>query len=195
MWKYEYKELSTLMIASYFGLDDLAAIKIDRGSNSNERDAEGWTPLMYASWSGSTKVVTLLLDNGADLNAEGQSRFSILREDYNALTVASMNRHSQVVQLLLDHEARGGVVDSELALSLATANGHEATIDILLAHGFPLEEGNYHQQRPLYHACLNRKTNVCHQLVKRGADIFARDVYGRSTLDMAAEAGCEDVVK
>jgi len=62
-------------------------------------------PLYYASLSGLTEIVELLLSKGADGNAEGG-------EYGNALQAASSEGHDKIVELLLskgaDVNARGG---------------------------------------------------------------------------------------
>src|SRR6478609_6517471 len=48
-----------------------ALILIERGATINVRDNEGWTPLLMllAQFAGSPKLLDLLLQKGADVNA------------------------------------------------------------------------------------------------------------------------------
>ncbi|KAF8854030.1 ankyrin [Acephala macrosclerotiorum] len=88
------------------------------------------SPLYYASLEGLFKLVSLLLEKGADVNAQGGHYGS-------ALQAASANGHEAIVALLLekgaDVNAQGGHYGS--ALQAASANGHEAIVALLLEKG------------------------------------------------------------
>ena len=43
------------------------------GGDLNERDSHGWTPLMQAGLQCRAKIVTLLIDNSANVNLRGNS--------------------------------------------------------------------------------------------------------------------------
>jgi ankyrin repeat protein len=82
-------------------------------------------------------VVKLLLDKGADVNAQGGCY-------NNALQAASQEGHEQVVKLLLDKgadvNAQGGFVDDDgaycsNALQAASQGGHEQVVKLLLEKG------------------------------------------------------------
>ena len=80
-------------------------------------------PLYYASQSGLGRSVQMLLDKGADVNAQGG--------DYgNALQAASSGGHKTVVQMLLDKgaevNAQGG--DYGNALHAASSGGYETVV-------------------------------------------------------------------
>jgi len=194
MWEHRYIELSKLMVASYFGLEDFAAKQINLGAWIDERDEDHWTALIYAAWSGCEAIVKMLLEKDAEVNARGQQHTAVLREDCTALMAAAANGHAEIVQLLIDHGAETKF-DDELALSTAAAKGHEKVVATLLANGCDIEERNYYGQVPLHHACLNGRGEVFKLLVSHGASIFAKDVNGRSALDMAAESGSAEIVK
>ncbi|KAF2623342.1 hypothetical protein BU25DRAFT_177537 [Macroventuria anomochaeta] len=86
--------------------------------------------LTVVSWFGHDEVVKMLLDKGADVNA--QSGYY-----GNALHAASAGGHEQVVKMLLDKgadvNAQGGY--SGNALQAASAGGHEQVIEMLLDAG------------------------------------------------------------
>ena len=87
-------------------------------------------PLYYAALLGLREVVELLLDKGADVNAQGGD-FS------NALQAASFRGHEAVVKLLLDKganvNAQGGHYGN--ALQTASEGGHEQVVKLLLDKG------------------------------------------------------------
>ena len=75
----------------------MAHFFIDRGSDINFRDKDGFTPLHAASRWGYVDVARLLLDCGSDVSARGrQSR---------TLYVASRHGHLDVARLLIDRGA------------------------------------------------------------------------------------------
>ena len=69
---------------------------IKNGAVINEHyiDAGGWTPLIAASAQGHIKIVELLIENNADINATDNN-------EYNALWYALKNNHLEVAKLLI----------------------------------------------------------------------------------------------
>jgi ankyrin repeat protein len=193
MWAYQYRELSTLMVASYFGLEEVAARMIRWGCRIDETDDEDWTALIHAACSGSERNVKMLLDHGADVNAIGEPVNAIVASEYTPLWAAGENGHAEIVQLLIGHGAQLSGV-SEMALSMAAAEGHESVVATLLENGCDIEERDSEGQVPIHHACLNGRADMFKFLVSRGADVFAKDIYDRTSLAMAAESGAADIV-
>ena len=80
-------------------------------------------PLYYLSHEGVIGLLKMLLDKGADVDAEGGAHS-------NALSAASLDGHEEVVRLLLEKgasvNAEGGVFGS--ALSAASLRGHEEVV-------------------------------------------------------------------
>lgn len=81
---------------------------------------------------GHTEVVQLLLDNSANVNAEG-GRYG------NALSAASLGGHRETVQLLIDNSAdvnaQGGLRGN--ALQAALSGGHREIVQLLQASCAP----------------------------------------------------------
>ena len=86
---------SPLMIASLKGHLDLASRMIKKGADVNKT---GWTPLHYAASTGQVKVVGLLLENHAYIDAESPNGST-------PLMMASMYGTGETVKLLLDEGA------------------------------------------------------------------------------------------
>jgi ankyrin repeat protein len=106
--------------------------RIDRRNDSGEYG----NALQAASARGHEQVVKLLLDKGADLNAQGG-------EYGNALQAAAARGHEQVVKLLLDKgadpNAQGGEYGN--ALQAASARGHEQVVKLRIPPNHYIDSG------------------------------------------------------
>jgi hypothetical protein len=128
--------------------------------------SDGWPEkLYYSSLLGLSDVARLLLDKGADVNAEG-GRFG------NALQAASFNGHRGVVELLLDKgadvNAQGGQLGS--ALIAASLHGHRRVVELLLDKGADVNAKGADCGNALQAASLNGHRGVVDLLLDKGAD-------------------------
>jgi ankyrin repeat protein len=82
---------------------DLASMQalLQRRTNVNARNAQGWTPLHIATAGGDITLVNLLLRHGADVNAESYIGATPLD---HAITYG---QRQDLVQLLRRHGAQG----------------------------------------------------------------------------------------
>ena len=75
---------------------------LEAGSDVEEKDEDGWTPLLNAAYFGHTEVCELLLEeakaNIEEIDADGDT----------ALKLAASKGHASTVALLLSKEARDG---------------------------------------------------------------------------------------
>jgi len=71
----------------------LIPLLAQRGADINARDGDGWTPLMWASWSGMPGVVGKLLELGALPNAAD-------KKGNTAVSIAAQRGLTEVVRLL-----------------------------------------------------------------------------------------------
>ena len=102
--------------------------KADEGGDS-------WTPLIWASRSGSIEAINLLLDSGADVNLPGSTGDNW---DATPLQHAILQRQPAAVRLLLDRGAdlnRGAGPGSLAPLLLAAGDTDPAILKLLIAHG------------------------------------------------------------
>ena len=139
-YKYEgystrYVRMTALHYIAQFGLAGitervLAAVHEPVTKAINAKDSRGNSPLSTAAWNGHGEMTKTLLDNGADVNAQGG--------DYgNALQAASAGGREQIVKILLDEgaevNAQGGYYGN--ALQAASARGYKQVVKILLDEG------------------------------------------------------------
>jgi ankyrin repeat protein len=100
-WDIKSEELaSPLCYTASLGALQLTDLLITNGANINERPPAGrfGNALQAAAWSGNESIVRLLLDRGADINAQG-GRCG------NALQAAAYRGYESIAQLLLDRGA------------------------------------------------------------------------------------------
>ncbi|CAI9635606.1 unnamed protein product [Alternaria burnsii] len=147
-------------------------------------------PLYYAALLGFSVVTKLLLDKGADVNAQGG-------EYGNALQAASAGGHEQIVKTLLnkgaDINAEGG--DYGNALQAASYNGHEQVVKTLLNAGAEVNAQGGQFGNALQAASYRGHEQVAKMLLDAGAEVNAQDRQFGNALQAASEGGYEQVVK
>jgi ankyrin repeat protein len=150
----------------------------------------GQTPLHLAARRGHEAAVRILLDRGANIEAQ-----SIWSE--TPLVLASEHGHEAVVRILLD---RGANIETrstwlETPLVVAAKHGHEAVVRILLDRGANIETRSTCSETPLVVAANHGHVAVVRILLDRGANIEAQSLWSRTPLLFAAEHGHEAVVR
>ena len=100
------KDESPLMLASLRGHLDLVKKLVERGGDVNK---SGWTPLHYAATSGHLKIMDLLLENHAYIDAESPNKTT-------PLMMAAQYGTAAAVRLLLEAGA-DATLRNELGLN------------------------------------------------------------------------------
>jgi ankyrin repeat protein len=147
-------------------------------------------PLCYAASLGLRDLVELLLNNGANVNAQG-GRYG------NALQAALYNSHEAVVRLLLekgaDINAQGGQYGN--ALLAALYKSHEVVVRLLLDKGADVNAQDRIFGNALQAASDRGYEAVVRLLLDRGADVNAQGRTYGSALQAASARGHEAVVR
>jgi ankyrin repeat protein len=112
------------------GKDNVVALFLQAGMDSETADSTGKTALILAAQQGHTSTVKALLDNGADPNNSDQ-------DGKTALIWGSLEDHIDTVLLLLGRGAKVNLKanDGTTALSAARARGDADLVKALEAGG------------------------------------------------------------
>ncbi|OAQ58085.2 ankyrin repeat domain-containing protein [Pochonia chlamydosporia 170] len=149
-----------------------------------------FTGLMLPSYYGHQAVVKLLLEAGADIEAED-------KWGRTSLSWAAENGHDAVVRQLLEKDANVEAKDNydRTPLSWAAENGHETVVRLLLDGLADVEARDDYGQTPLSWSAENGNEAIVRLLLEELADVEARDNYGQTPLLWAAKKGHEAIVK
>lgn len=103
---------------------------LDTGEDINTRSKyTDSTPLQYACSHGYTKIVRLLIDRGADVNACG-------KYNYTPLIIAIQNNNLDIIRLLLEHGADVNPYSKEIIpLIMASIYGNLDIVQLLIKYG------------------------------------------------------------
>ena len=133
------------------------------------------TPLYRALTSGPEdleRIVTVLLDAGADVNAQ-------MGDGRTPLHAAVEHRRSApVISTLLEGGADSGLT----ALQLAALQNDSATVDSLLGAGADPNEPDHVGWTPLHFAMFNDSPATVTSLIDAGADPNAQDAHGATPM-------------
>ena len=147
-------------------------------------------PLYYAALLRLSTVTKLLLNKGAEVNAQGGHHGS-------ALQAASAGGHEQVVKILLDAgaevNAQGG--DYGNALQAASYRGHEQVVKTLLDAGAEVNAQGGHHGNALQAASYRGHEQVVKMLLDAGTGVNAEGGKYGTAVWAASSGGHKQVVK
>ncbi|KAF7503583.1 hypothetical protein GJ744_003611 [Endocarpon pusillum] len=193
---------SPLFYASWLGLLRPLQKLLENGSMRSAINVPHWggdSVLQAASQGGNDRIVQLLLDHGADVNAPegryGTALYAASQQGYTAtvkllldhgaevnapgkfdnttLCAASEGGHTATVKLLLDHgaEVNAPQEDDDTALCAASREGHLPTVKLLLGHGAGLDVESKQWDRALRAAWYSRHTEIFPLLLNHTAEM------------------------
>lgn len=150
--------------------------------------------LLWAAGKGRLSMVTLLLEEGADVN---------FWTDSSALYEAVAHGHQEIVKILLDSDAeidnrRGPWRNRRTALHIAARkDGRESIASLLIERGADVNGFCGTGLAPLHHAALCGNENMVRLLVEKGCNInIRRRLRDRITsLHYAARYGHEEIIR
>ncbi|EMD88006.1 hypothetical protein COCC4DRAFT_51902 [Bipolaris maydis ATCC 48331] len=146
------------------------------------RDSEDQTPLYLAAQLGHQKTVKLLLDKGAEVNAQGG-------EYGNALQAAAARNHTAIVELLLNNGADASRHDSQgksiLHYATNSVDCNLGLIDLLLSRGAPANTTDINNMTPLLYCVKHGHKSIIELFLDNGLSIDAcanRKPWSRNTV-------------
>jgi len=145
---------------------------------------EGYTPLCLAVTEGHEEVIKLLLECGANVNAQGKN-------GKTALHSAVEKGHEEVVKLLLECGANVDAQDKDgkSILQFAVEKQHEKFVKLLLECGANVHTQDKDGKTVLHCAVEKGQEKFVQLLLECGANVDAEDKDGRTALHFAVEKG------
>ena len=134
---------------------DIEAVKqhLSAGTDVNEKDEDGYTPLQHA---GFKEVAKLLIENGADVNVQDNDGWTLLH--------FGRDNFVPVAELLIENGAKidAKTFDGSTPLLNALVNGHNRFAKLLIKKGADV------RGIPLFHA---ESSEIIKILIDKGADL------------------------
>jgi ankyrin repeat protein len=157
--------------------------------DSNINGTKSKNPLLIASYFGHYKTVKILLENGANVNVQGEDGDS-------SLINASRKGWTEIVRILLKFGADATLRNEEYdenALHLACFLGRTDVVEVLLDHGMDIDDHDEDTYTPLQKAIEGERVMTALFLLNRGANgnIVACDT---SALYLAIDNGFREIV-
>ena len=152
------------------------------------------TPLAMAAFTGQTEMVRLLIEKGADVNADTNGFF-------NASNLAAMEGHTDILNILIDSEADIEWQGAQIVMS-AAGSGHIETLDRLFEIDPSFSTQEIKNLSLIMAVCFGGgQTEMVKHLISNGADANATDyadmnkTVGPSVLHTAARKGYTEIVQ
>ncbi len=176
-----------LMMAAKNGNDWQLAKLISSGADLQERDAEGWTALMYAvRYQQDSNIVKTLIDNGALIRVRNTYNFT-------PLLIASLyTQNPDILAMML--KDRNGAEEEVFNAFILSIVSNEVTDDIRFEKNKLFLEKEvsinafWKGLTPLMYACkYSSTTAIIKQLLEYGANTSIRNKEGKTAFDSAQQ--------
>jgi hypothetical protein len=148
------------------------------------------SPLHFAVWVNSPEIAGLLLDNGANPNAQVSAPGGPA-DGLTPLMAAVAQDETEIAQLLLAHKADPNLADwtGETPLSRAVSGRYKEMVKLLLANHAEVNRQDWSGRTPLGCAVQNSDTAIATALLDAKADPNLKDHQGQTPLDYAVGYG------
>ena len=175
-----------LTIATWNNWTETVLVLVELGANAEIPTASGWTSLMMAAFKGLNHIVKILVESNVDVNKTWN------KTGYGALHLAVEKNHTEVVSLLLDHNADMDIQNNDgfTPLLIAAFKGFNQIVKILLESNVDVDKiSNETGAGALHLAVQENHTEIVSLLLDHNADMDIQNNYGYTPLLVAAELG------
>jgi len=195
---------------------DSARLLIERGADVHAQDSVGRTPMTIAI-TYNPHEIRLLLASGVEINEQtrfGTPLLTAARHQWFYPEPAGgwvsgvffMSDHIKeehnAVRILLEKGADPNTRDSEgrnalmvMSLEKRSENAVEVIAETLINAGCDINVADNDGRTPLIYAVIYQQLAAVKMLLKRGANINAKDHNGESALDWANKIGNEETIR
>ena len=194
----EAGDTALIVAAQRAGAARVVGYLLDKGANLKTSTNDGATALHRAAECGDVDVLKLLVDKGADVDAQRKSPFG----GQSPLASAVVFGHGTAVRYLLSKGAKANIGDA--GLSRAVFQGNVEIVKALLEAGVEVKNrgnqafpgfGGFEPILALACFSYNADPQIVRMLLDRGADPTAKSQQGQTPLELARERGYEDVAR
>ena len=189
----EYDNMAQMVCKSeHFKSGSAARLLLDHGASIHTRNKDGRTPLHLASKHILHDVIALLVELGADVDAQDNNNMTPL------LCAIESRRNLVAAQLLLDYGASIHLRDKngQTPLHFALRSSLPDVVALLLKLGAEVDLRDNNNITPLLCTTITRYSEsgeASQLLLEHGASINVRDKDGRTPLHLVGYHGSPDV--
>lgn len=155
-----------------------------RGADIHAQDSKGLTALHYAAKAGNTRIITLLLMAGCDVNGTDAETGGT-----SPIILASQKGQFAAVETLIDHGAHVNARDKlrRTPLIHAAHEGMTAAVRLLISRGADLDCGSVFGKAALSYASEKGSIEIVKLLVDAGCDVSHQDMRGNTALHLCSQ--------
>jgi ankyrin repeat protein len=173
---------------------DVLDVLLEYGADINQQDSEGRTVLCHAVTYPvpDTELIQLLLKKGANPNIKNSKGETALH-----LAVFNIRPHqAEIIKILLQNGADVNIKDNSGQIAINKISGHNEEIWIaLIEAGSDLTVLDEMNETPLLSALRWDAIEAAKLMIKKGADVNAKDKWGTSVFRKASYSGNTELIK